>query len=113
MASIRSRRWELGILRSIGVTRSQLLRLILAEATLLGLVGCALGLAAGALMSLNARGLSALTIGYVAPPDPPWGIIWAGSGVVMFIAIAASLWPAWTASRTEPLQLLQAGRAAV
>jgi len=113
MASIRSRRWELGVLRSIGVTRGQLLRLILAEAMLLGIVGCAMGLSAGALMSLNARGLAALTIGYVPRPDVPWSIIWSGSAVVMFIAIVASLWPAWNAARTEPLALLQAGRAAI
>src|SRR5947207_4099349 len=55
MASIRSRRWQFGILRSIGVTRSQLLRLVLAEALLLGLIGCALGLVAGAQMSVDAR----------------------------------------------------------
>ena len=44
MASIRSRRWELGVLRSIGVTRGQLLRMVLAESALLGIVGSALGL---------------------------------------------------------------------
>ena len=33
MASIRSRRWQFGILRSIGVTRGQLLRLVLSEAS--------------------------------------------------------------------------------
>src|SRR3954469_4909223 len=53
MASIRSRRWQFGILRSVGVTRSGLLRLVMAEALLLGLVGCALGAAAGAEMSLD------------------------------------------------------------
>ena len=57
MASIRSRRWQFGILRSIGVTRGQLLRLVLAEAMLLGLVGVRSGLAAGALMSLDAQRL--------------------------------------------------------
>ena len=111
MASIRSRRWELGVLRSIGVTRSQLLRLVLAEAILLGLVGCALGLSAGALMSLNARGLGRLTVGYVPPISIPWPIIWCGTAAVMLIAILASLWPAWNVSRAEPLSLLQAGRA--
>jgi len=100
------------VLRSIGVTRGQLLRLVLAEATLLGLVGVALGLSAGALMSVNARGLSRITIGYVPPVVVPWGIIWAGAGTVMLISLLASVVPAWNVSRTEPLTLLQAGRAA-
>jgi putative ABC transport system permease protein len=111
MASIRSRRWQFGILRSVGATRGQLLRLVLAEATLLGLVGCGLGLAAGALMSLNARGFIRHTIGYIPPPDIPWNVVCIGTGIVMAIAILASLWPAASTARTEPLQLLQAGRA--
>jgi putative ABC transport system permease protein len=112
MASIRSRRWSFGILRSIGVTRGQLLRLVLAEATLLGLVGCALGLTAGALLSLDARGLSRIWIGFVPPVSVPWAIIATGTAAILLISIAASLFPAWSVSRSEPLSLLQAGRAA-
>ncbi len=112
MASIRTRRWQFGILRSIGVTRGQLLRLVLAEAFLVGLVGCALGLAAGFLMSLDANALSATVVGYAPPIAIPWGIVWAGTGIVMFISLAARLWPAITVARQEPLALLQAGRAA-
>jgi putative ABC transport system permease protein len=113
MASIRSRRWSFGVLRSIGVTRSQLLRIVLAEAALLGVIGVALGLSAGGLMSLNARGLARITIGYVPPTVVPWGIVLGGAGAVMVISLLASLIPAWSVSRTEPLSLLQAGRAAV
>jgi putative ABC transport system permease protein len=111
MASIRSRRWQFGILRSIGATRGQLLRLVLAESVLLGLVGCGLGLAAGALMSVNASGFSRNMIGYAPPIVVPWTIVGLGTGAVMLIAILASLWPATTVSRSEPLRLLQAGRA--
>ena len=111
MASIRSRRWQFGILRSIGVTRSQLLRLVLAEAFLIGLIGVALGLAAGFLMSLDANQLSAVLTGYKPPIYVPWPIIWVGVGIVMGISMLASLWPAATVARREPLTLLQAGRA--
>jgi putative ABC transport system permease protein len=111
MASVRSRRWQFGILRSIGATRGQLLRLVLAEAALLGLVGCGLGLTAGALMSLDARGFSHLAIGVVPPISVPWGIIAIGTGIVMVLTILASLWPATSVARAEPLSLLQAGRA--
>ena len=113
MASIRSRRWTFGVLRSIGVTRSQLLRMVVAEATLLGLVGVMLGLAAGAQMSMDARGLSRLTVGYVPPVSVPWEIVIIGSLAIMFISIAASLWPAVSVAKTQPLDLLQAGRASV
>jgi putative ABC transport system permease protein len=113
MASIRSRRWQFGVLRSIGVTRSQLLRMVMAEATLLGFVGVALGLSAGALMSLDARGLSRLTVGFVPELAVPWTIVLAGSAAIMLITLVASLWPAVSVARTQPLELLQAGRASV
>jgi putative ABC transport system permease protein len=112
MAGIRSRRWQLGVLRSIGLTRSQLLRLILCEATLVGFVGCAMGLTAGALMSVDARELSRVVTGYYPPVVVPWAIIGFGTALVMFITLLASLWPALAVARTEPLSLLQAGRAA-
>lgn len=112
MASIRSRRWTFGVLRSIGVTRSQLLRLVLAEAALLGLVGVALGLAAGALISFNAKAVGRIAIGYAPPTDVPWQVVGFGSLAVMVIALLASLWPAWDVARAEPLALLQAGRSA-
>jgi putative ABC transport system permease protein len=111
MASVRTRRWQFGILRSIGVTRSQLLRLVLAEAFLIGLVGCVLGLAAGFEMALDANRLSGVVTGYFPPIFIPWPIIWVGVGIVMVISLLASLWPAVSVARSEPLSLLQAGRA--
>jgi putative ABC transport system permease protein len=113
LASIRTRSWQFGILRSIGVTRSQLLRLVAAEAILIGLVGVALGLVAGGVMTADARGLYRATVGYVPPVRVPWGIIWVGVGAVMAVAVLASVVPAIGVSRKSPLALLQAGRAAV
>ena len=112
MAGIRSRRWQFGILRAIGVTRGQLLRLVLAEALLLGLIGVAMGMGAGMLMSFNANELTRAIVGFTVQIRVPWGIISIGIGVVMLTSILASLWPAILVARTEPLKLLQAGRAA-
>jgi putative ABC transport system permease protein len=111
MASVRSRLWQFGILRSIGVTRSHLLRLILAEAVLLGCVACVLGTAAGMLMSVNAHQLSLLIVGYAPPMVIPWHILLLGIGLIIAVATAAAAWPAYDASRKEPLELLQWGRA--
>jgi putative ABC transport system permease protein len=112
MASIRSRRWQLGVLRSVGLTRSQLLRLVLSEAILVGIVGCGLGLCAGFIMAANARQEARVVVGYIAPVAVPWAIIFVGTGAVMVVSVLASLWPAISVARSEPLTLLQAGRAA-
>ncbi|HET6250612.1 MAG TPA: FtsX-like permease family protein [Tepidisphaeraceae bacterium] len=112
MAAVRTRRWQFGILRSIGVTRGQLLRLVMAEALLLGLVGCVLGIGAGSLMSINANALSGIVTGYHPPITIPWPVVGIGVFSVLFISLAASVWPAMMVARAEPLSLLQAGRAA-
>ena len=112
MASVRSRQWQFGILRSIGVTRGQLLRLVVAEALLLGVIGSAMGLAAGFLMAVNGLSLSREIIGYVPEIAPPWGLIGLAMGVTLAISLLASLWPAAHVARTELLTLLQSGRAA-
>jgi putative ABC transport system permease protein len=110
MASVRTRQWQFGVLRSIGVTRSQLLRLVLAEAFLLGLVGVGLGLVAGFEMTFNANALGAIVTGYAPPIAVPWPAIFWGVGAVLAISVLASVWPATVAARAEPLTLLQAGR---
>jgi putative ABC transport system permease protein len=113
MASVRSRRWQFGVLRSIGAARGQLLRLVLAEAAMLGLVGIAMGLAAGLELAVDARKLSAIVTGYAPPMSIPWPILGAGSLAVLLVALAASLWPAVGVARAQPLELLQAGRASM
>jgi putative ABC transport system permease protein len=112
MAGVRVRRWQFGVMRSIGVTRGQLMRMVMAEAVLLGLVGTALGLSAGGTMALNAKRLLLVMVGYDPPFTIPWGMIAAGAGVVMGVSILAGLWPAISVARAQPLALLQAGRAA-
>jgi putative ABC transport system permease protein len=112
MASVRTRRWQFGILRSVGFTRDGLLRLVLAEAVLIGIVGCVLGLAAGFEMAVNAKEVWGMVIGYRPPTEVPWEMVAIGVSVVMTISVVASLFPALTVARAEPLDLLQAGRAA-
>lgn len=111
MASIRTRRWHFGILRSIGVTRSQLLRLVLAEATLLGLVGTVLGLGAGLELAIDAHQAWDRFFGFKPDMVIPWDTVALGGAVVMLISLLASLWPAIHVAHAEPLSLLQAGRA--
>jgi putative ABC transport system permease protein len=111
MAGVRSRRWQFGILRSIGVTRDQLLRLVLAEAVLLGIIGIGLGLAAGMELAANDRALTTVITGYHPPLVIPWNFLIIGMAAVMVVALGASIGPAISVARQEPLELLQAGRA--
>ncbi len=109
MASIRTRRWQLGILRSIGLTRWQMMRMIFAESSLLALVGCVLGLVAGLEMCVNAHGLSYRLFGYRPPMLIAWDMAGWGCVTIFGAAILASIWPAIHSAAQEPLELLTAG----
>ncbi len=112
VASIRSRTWQFGVLRSIGMTRSTLMRIVLCEAILLGAIGAVMGVACGLWMTVNARQLMTIAIGHHPDIAVPWDIVLLGVGVVIGVSLAASIIPAIRVSRTEPLSLLQAGRSA-
>ena len=113
LAGLRTRRWQFGILRSIGLTGSQLIRLVLAEAALIGVAGVVLGLGTGSVLAFNARELSRSIVGNDPPVAIPWGVLAAGVVAVILVSILAGLWPAIRAAKTPPLALLQSGRAGV
>lgn len=112
VAGVRTRRWQFGVLRSIGVTRWVLLRIVLAESLLLGLVGAVLGTLAGLLMALNAWRFYDIVLGFHPPLTLPWDMIGWGAGIVMLASVLASLLPAVTTARSDVLALLQGGRSA-
>ena len=115
MASVRARRWELGVLRALGVTRWALARMILAEGLLIGLVACLLSLSFGLMAGWCGTGISQYVSffgGLTTPLVVPWGKLAAALAATLALCLAASLWPAIRIGRTEPLQLLREGRGA-
>jgi putative ABC transport system permease protein len=116
MASVRARRWELGVLRSLGITRWAMTRMILAEGLLIGVVACLISLAFGVMAGWCGSGISQYVSffgGMATPLFVPWSKLAVGFGATLLLCLAASLWPAFTTGRSEPLRLLQAGRAAM
>lgn len=116
MASVRARRWELGVLRAMGVTRSAVCRMILAEGLLIGLVACLISLAFGVLAGWCGTGISQYVsfFGGLSPSlIVPVSKLAIGLGATLLLCLAAALWPAISTGRAEPLKLLQAGRSAL
>ena len=93
---------EIGIRLAIGAGRGQVLRLVLGSGIALSLVGIVIGLAAAASLS---RLMGAL-LHDVAPGDP--ATFAAVAGTLTAVAIAASLVPAWRATRVDPVRALKA-----
>lgn len=115
VASVRSRRWDMGVLRALGITRGGLVRLVLAEAILIGLAVCLLGIAFALIAGWCGTGMARYMSpfgGLETPLILPWAKIALGFGVALAACLLAALWPAFSVGRAEPLKLLQAGRAA-
>ena len=104
-------RWrDVGLLRAAGTTRSQVMGLVLLQAFALGVVGSAVGIAAGIC-------LAALTLSWVGSSGPivlSAPSISAGSVAMALVigvalTLAASLEPAWRAGRIPPVEALRRG----
>lgn len=110
--SITQRRQQIGALRSLGMTRGQVLRMVLAEALFIGGVGTGLGLVLGPFFGQGIiafmRSLDNPILNAFAPsqPSPISFILAAVMG--LGITVLASLVPARQAMRLSPLVALRA-----
>jgi putative ABC transport system permease protein len=98
---------EIGMLRSIGLTRGQVLTMILAEAGLMGLIGGILGLLFGII--LTRIFLSAMTAmsGYKVTYILPLIAIIAGVLISLVISQLAAILPARRAAKIRILEAIQ------
>lgn len=109
---VAERRRDIGMLRAIGATRRTIMRLFLAESLFQGLIGTALGIAAGWLMAaayFAAMGPiveSFIHIKIGAPVFTP--ATWATSIVLgVGVTVVAALLPARAAARITPLEAMR------
>jgi putative ABC transport system permease protein len=98
--SVLQRRRQLGLLRAVGASRQQVLRSVLAEAVLMGLVGAILGLAIGIVLEWYLIDIIMLDeSGFVIPMLIPWQEAGVVAGLALVLATLVGLWPAWQATR--------------
>jgi putative ABC transport system permease protein len=103
---------EIGTVSAIGTPPSRVLSLFLAEGLILGLLGA---LAGGLLSLMLIHALEAARItfdfgqqqGLLLAPRIGAGDVVSISGIVLLVAVLASLQPAWKASRMDPIQALR------
>lgn len=112
IAGIRTRRWQLGVLRSIGLSRAALVRLVLAEAAMIGAVAAGLGLLGGVIITFCSNRMALGVLGHEVPATIYWPAVGIGVAITVAVALAASLLPALGVARTDTLTLLKSGRAA-
>jgi putative ABC transport system permease protein len=96
---------EIGVLRSTGMTRSQVWRMVVVEAGVLGIVGASLGCLTG-LLAGQAIGLAGGP-GLRLPFEPDWPTIVIAAALGIVVAMLAAIWPARLASRVSIVRAVQ------
>jgi len=99
---------ELGMLRAIGMPRQQLMRTVLAQAVLIGLLGLAAGAVSGFLLAatinLSLASLFGHSVHFALRADLVALLLSGALAIVLLAAVA----PAWRAARLSPISAMRA-----
>jgi len=115
--SVMTRRSEIGMLRTLGVTRGQILRLFLGEALVLSLAGAAVGVPLAKALAMGAVALTSTTMNtlYVAQsaqvPELHWMHWLAAVMIALPLALVAAARPALEAARVSPVDAISDAQA--
>lgn len=105
-ANVTARKRELAVLRAVGATRGLVLRMVVGEALVLGLLGSGLGLALGLHLAHDATFLIDRMWGFHVSVELPWGFILGSMALTVGLCILAGVIPARDASRTDVVRAL-------
>lgn len=105
LMSITEREGELGVLRAVGYPKFAIVRLIVSEATILGVIGMAIGMPVTLLIGgvinfyLLADPLAFTTTGL--------SYVVVGAALGLGVALLGGLYPAWKAANKRPVEALE------
>jgi len=108
MVRVVSRTRQIAILRAVGATKSQIVRLVLAESATLGLLGGATGIALGFYSARSDNVITENVAGFAVPWMIPWGTIALGTALTVAVCLVAGIAPARHAARSNIVSALDA-----
>jgi len=106
MMSVNERIKEIGIMRSIGTQKREVMSMFIYEAAIIGVIGSVIG---GALSVLAGYGISALMLGTTKYLFTIANALSVGEGVSFGIVICllCGIYPAWQAANLNPIDALR------
>lgn len=118
---VREKRGEIAILRTLGAAPAAIVRIFMAQGTLIGIAGTTIGVALGVLLAVNLDVLVALVehvlgVKFLAPDiyfisDFPTQLQWSDvvviGGIALGLAFSSTLYPAWRGAALPPAEALR------
>jgi lipoprotein-releasing system permease protein len=118
---VRDKRGEIAILRTLGSAPAAILVIFVLQGALVGVVGTAVGVAAGVLGAWNVSAIAVfierLTGFQFLAPDvyfiselPSrllWADVWQVAGIALLLALVSTIYPAWRGAVTAPAEVLR------
>lgn len=105
-ANVASRRKQIAVMRAVGATRGLVLRTVVGEALVLGVLGSGLGLGLGLHMSWNTIIMMDRMWGMRIAMDVPWEVVGVAIGLTIGLCVLAGIAPARHAARTNIIDAL-------
>ncbi len=112
---------DIAILRTLGASQSSILSIFIVQGTLIGIAGTIAGVAGGVALAAHVETLVPAIEGFfdtkflspdvyyisAVPSDMRWRDVAAVGAVAFVMSVLATIYPAWRASRVQPVEALR------
>ncbi len=107
LTSVMERTREIGVMKAVGASSLQVLRVFLIEAALIGFIGGVLGVGLGVVLAklIELAGRAYMGSGFVVLVNPE--LMLFSLGFALLVGVVSGIYPAYRASRLEPVEALR------
>ena len=112
---------DIAILRTLGARPGSIMTIFVIQGAVVGFIGLGLGVVGGVALALNVDVVVPLIervlgtqfldkqVYYISelPSELQWGDVWGVTGISFVLALLATLYPSWRASRVNPAEALR------
>lgn len=118
---VRDKQSDIAILRTLGLSSKSVMAIFIVQGTVVGAIGTLVGLVGGVSLALNVHRVIQTLEGWLGiqfmpaevyyisefPSELHWSDVTQITLIAFFLSVLATIYPAWSASRTQPAEALR------